>query len=287
MQMPPRFPDERDAQQLGSRLLRPRRARLKEARTALAGVTEPREAWEALASREIVPLSWVGASERTFRNGWMRMYPPTVEAALMLGSDAEGVLTAEALVRECAARLAELGYPTTPAAPVQWWMVPPSRNTRALQVDGVWWELGRFARASVNQLVWLKNVPPEDRTSTALFRGASEGRTLVDPRRGPSPGAEVVGHFVDAAMRSLWSARAWYLAARDGILLPARRAWGDEAPPARDASVEGVTRDGAWAGRAIGEAPDPFDPLLRLWATGYAPGSLDGGLTLFALDRPA
>lgn len=287
MMMPPRFPDEGDARRLGSRLLRPRRARLKEARAALAGVTDPREAWEALASREIVPLSWVGATGRTFRNGWKRAYPPTVDAALMLGSDAEGVLTAEELVRECAARLRELGYPTNPDGPVQWWVVPPSRNTRELAVDGAWWQLGRFARESVNQMLGLKNVPPDDRTSTALFGAASEGRTLVDPRRGPSPGAEVLGHFVDAAMRALWSTRAWYLAARDGVTLPARPAASDEAPLPRDATVEEVTRGGSWAGRAIGEAPDPFDPLLRLWATGYAPGSLDGGLNLFALDRPA
>lgn len=279
MQMPPRFPDVTEAERLGSRVLRPRCARMKEARAAVEGVKDPREAWEALAAREIIPMAWVGAPGRIFRNGWKKSYPPTVEAALRLGSDAEGVLTAEALMRECALRLCELGYAVEPEAPVRWWVVVPSRNVMELTVDEAWWQLGRFARAAVGQNLGLNNIPIDDHTSTAFFRGANGGRALTDPRTGGvTRGAEVVWHFVDAAMRALWSTRGWYLAARDGVTLPEREGrWASE--------TERVLGGGRWAGRAVGEAPDPFEPLLALWATGYAPGVMDDGLGLFALDR--
>lgn len=85
-------------------------------------VTDPREAWEALAARGVIPASWVEdprrafhdgeeRSLRTFRSGGVRFdhvdrtailapHPPTVAACVALASDPEGVTTAEAIARE-------------------------------------------------------------------------------------------------------------------------------------------------------------------------------------------
>jgi hypothetical protein len=292
MQMPPVFPDAADAERLGARVLRPARPRLKEARAAVAGVRDPREAWEALAARDLIPMAWVGGAARTFRNGWKRSAPPTVDAAVMLGADAAGAATAEELVRECAFRLRELGYAAAPDAPVRWWFVPPTRNTLDLRVDAAWWQLGRFARDAAGQSFGLGAVPVEDRTSDALYRGAVAGRSFPDPRDAPPVGTDVVSHFTLEAMRALWSTRGWYLGARDGVVLPPPRDAGEYTPSysrlqPRGATIDDGSAGGPWSSRPIAAAPDPFDPLLRLWATGYAPGCLDEAPTLYALDQPA
>ncbi len=228
-----------------------------------------------LATRDLIPAQWLEASERTFRNGWSKVYPPTVEAARALGSDVEGVTTAEALVRECARRLHELDDRVNPEAPVRWWFVAPKSNTGPLVTDAGWWNLGRFARMATDQDLGLANVPVTDRTADALLRGATEGagRALIDPRRAPSPDVPVVSHFVSAAMRAVWASRGWVRAVREGVVVP------------RDgiATPQGVLAR-RWGGASLAELPDVFDPLLRLWATGYAPGELRATLTLYALD---
>lgn len=271
----PRYIDEREAEVLGSRVLRPRRARWREARAAVEGLSDPREAWEVLATRELIPAGWLEAPERTFRNGWKKHYPPSVEAARALGADADGVMAAEALLREFARRLQAFDPRVEPDAPVRWWFVPPSRNTGDLDIDARPWSIGRYARIAVEQDLGLVEVPVTDRTSDALVKGATAGagRALIDPRRGPTKGLEVVSYFVYAAMRAVWSSRGFTRAAREAVAVP--RGGIKTAAGALGRDLGGVS---------FAELPDVFDPLLRLWATGYAPGELDATLTLYALD---
>src|SRR5262245_60113133 len=51
---------------LAHKVMRPDRPTLAAARDAARGLSEPREAWEALASRGVIPLDWVPDSRRRF-----------------------------------------------------------------------------------------------------------------------------------------------------------------------------------------------------------------------------
>ncbi len=291
--MAPTIPDERAAQILGSRVMRPTRAQLKKARAAAAHLKDPREAWEVLATAGLIPESWVGSKERLFRGGWGKAAPPSVEAAVLFAADAPNVARAEELARECAHRLRALGY-AAPVAPVRWHVISPAGNASSLAVEPAWWELGAAARALLGPaFANVRYVPQTDRTSDALFRGASEGRALTDPRLATTRGAELLSRMVDEAMRALWAARGWYLAARERAVVRDTEPARDDAPDDDDAWLRPPPRPSAWrraseagwTGREVAELPDPFDPLLQLWGTGYAPGAFDDALTLYALDR--
>jgi hypothetical protein len=107
---------------------RPRQPRLDEARAVVRGHIHPRAAWEALATRGLIPDDWVGSEARaftlpttyfartralplldaselrrvTFRGGSVLVaaYPTTSTLAAFVAADAEGLATAEAIARE-------------------------------------------------------------------------------------------------------------------------------------------------------------------------------------------
>lgn len=107
---------------------RPRQPRLDEARAVVRGHIHPRAAWEALATRGLIPDDWVGSEARaftlpttyfartralpmldtgelrrvTFRGGSVLVaaYPTTSTLAAFVAADAEGIATAEAIARE-------------------------------------------------------------------------------------------------------------------------------------------------------------------------------------------
>lgn len=82
------------------------------------GMTSASEAWEMLA-----PAEWLGDELREFDGG--QRVPPSVRAVICLLSDVQGVVAAEALVREFASRLAErLQRPSMPTC-VQWRFAEP------------------------------------------------------------------------------------------------------------------------------------------------------------------
>ncbi len=107
---------------------RPRQPRLDEARAVVRGHIHPRAAWEALATRGLIPDDWVGSEARaftlpttyfartralpmldaselrrvTFRGGSVLVaaYPTTSTLAAFVAADAEGLAMAEAIARE-------------------------------------------------------------------------------------------------------------------------------------------------------------------------------------------
>lgn len=125
-----------------------------------AAITDPREAWEALCTT-LDLYDWVGDARRGFgcpdcrrsaagerevfgQYGWYERHdcdtcdgadslphPPTVAACVALASDPEGVLTAEALAREAAARVA----PIDPPHRVVWRVVPAGELAGRAQPD--------------------------------------------------------------------------------------------------------------------------------------------------------
>lgn len=105
----------------------PQSPRLERARAALAGLFEARSCWEALASHGVIPMAWVDDDARGFalrtRDGESRRapFPPLPQAALSLAADPEGVLAAEAIAREIAARFG------MPRERVCWFFQPGNR----------------------------------------------------------------------------------------------------------------------------------------------------------------
>lgn len=86
-------------------------------RAALRGITDPREAWEALAARGLIDASWVHDPRRWFActaDEWIAqgghaspaqgplatMHPPTLRACAAIVADPASIVTAEALARE-------------------------------------------------------------------------------------------------------------------------------------------------------------------------------------------
>lgn len=100
--------------------------RLDEAREAVCGIEHPREAWEALAARGLVPESWVDDPRRWFvcsADEWLAHgslaapregplaspHPPSTGACVALAADPRGVATAETLAHEVAREEARRG----------------------------------------------------------------------------------------------------------------------------------------------------------------------------------
>jgi len=52
-----------------ARILRPERPRLADAHAAVAGITHPLPAWDALAARAVIPRTWVATMDRAFTDG--------------------------------------------------------------------------------------------------------------------------------------------------------------------------------------------------------------------------
>jgi hypothetical protein len=154
--------------------LRPARPLEAVARAVVAGRSDPHEAWEALAAHDVIPSAWVGdASARAYARApraptpfsktmspcddarcahcaearWVddaRDAPGSVLACATLASDPAGVATAEALARECAARL-----PTPVEVTRVVWRVgargallPGASLTALSEMDSLVWEHG-------------------------------------------------------------------------------------------------------------------------------------------------
>jgi hypothetical protein len=113
--------------ELAQRILCPDRPRLAEARAAVAGVTDAREAWDSLAARGVIPSDWQNQKGRVFKEaeGQLFPHPPTVDACLALASDPSGIEAAESLAAEVRARLAPWGAPLP--ARIAWRVIDPTR----------------------------------------------------------------------------------------------------------------------------------------------------------------
>jgi hypothetical protein len=122
---------------LAARILRPEAPRLDEVRATASTCADARELWERLAARSVIDPAWLDDPRREFCvvepdllgsyvNGRRAVTStPSMVAAITLGADAEGVVTAESLAREIAAGLAS--WRGHQPDRVCWWV--PSRVT--------------------------------------------------------------------------------------------------------------------------------------------------------------
>jgi hypothetical protein len=178
-------------------------------------IADPAELWEALSTSGVIPDAWVGDAGRAFacdsrrcacEGREQRPHPWSVAACVAFASDVAGVTQAEALARECVARLAPWGAPQPQR--VVWRVVDPA-TWRPARVDAL-------AQAERETFPPGPPSPP------------------MPPRRGET-----------------WALRAF----RDHT--SAHKGW-----PARNR--------GLWRTVRLPDRADPFEPLLALWATGYA-----------------
>lgn len=236
-----------ELERLARRILRPDRPRLADARAAVAGISDPREAWEVLATRGLVRDDARPAPHRDFAPqpsdvlvltptgvaSWRpQPTPTTVRAAVAIASDPAGIATAEALVCEVRQRLEP-------------WGVPRPRGIRWRIEERPW---GGMAA----DRPWMPSWP-------AVHR-------FGDP--------DAVGQQLPGEFWRRWPLNTRSLGRRFAQDLAAHAEW--RRLVARGARVTPtcaavpVTPGASVVGMAFAALPDPFEPLLAVWGLGYA-----------------
>lgn len=215
---------------------------------------DPLEAWEMLAGRGLIPDDWVGSSARRFARGQRAAAPASLAGAIVIASDAEGVLESERLAREVAARLFDWGVGRAPRVvwhvdePLHWISSGESserygRSQLAMPGGQVMQELMATIGYSVPSAQFSRNGRRLLRSGT-LCKSAQEFARLA-PRADFKP----IANLLDAH-------EEWVEARRAGRMVR-------------------IARPGAIAGEFVehrttaDELPDPFEPLFMLLARGY------------------
>ncbi|MFO0558956.1 MAG: hypothetical protein U0269_13135 [Polyangiales bacterium] len=252
----------------GARFFAPARPRLAVAREAIASITDPAEAWEALAARSVIPLSWLAHPTRQIVADGVKCprcrdpfighskrcpvasTPATVRAAVALAADPDAVEAVEALALEAFARM----RPTAEKPRRIVWRVVGSdaptvlytKRPGAHLAPSIHKELlvAGDALAKATGLVTQWGRPADIRT---MNYGANTDQQLA--RRGYAS-----NHFALAMAFRTDALHQW-----------------------------------AWDAHARKRAlPNPFTPLCEAWMLGYAIDGVDeDALVLIALDPEA
>jgi hypothetical protein len=125
-------PDELELSDLPARLMHPPRRRLQDVASAVAGTLTGSDAWQRLVERGAVPAELAASPDRRFAvvdTGWafppinaagidLRAAPATVDAAVAIAADADGVLETEGWARTLRTRL--LPWGALPPTEIDW-----------------------------------------------------------------------------------------------------------------------------------------------------------------------
>ncbi len=256
---------------------RPRRARLSEATSVVigrrkgsfespsvafdtigpSGIVEPRAAWEAMYSAGLIPASWIEAPDRMFAcyfcNGnpsgtpthypcpkcvgnWGSAYPTSLAQCVAFAADVEGVLAAEQLAREAIQRLI------------------PWKVDRPTQV--VWDAIS----ADPN-----KPVPLDEDSPLVLQIGAELRMAMrldvkfIDTNEMGNAPKNLTPAWESHRMKVL--AAAWERGVAANGSIRALYDYGQEI----------VNKRFLW----MRDLPNPYEPLAKLWETGYVLNSID------------
>lgn len=202
----------------------------------------PPTLWETLATRGLIPDAWIDHPRRRFHGGGR--WPSSVTEAVLLAADPDGVTLAESLAREAVERLAPWQHRvprTVRWRLLDWGLFLSDRWSDALTYGPGGEALGAAMTAATNAV----GGPQAYRRPSLVAIGA-EVADSPNVFRGL---VESMGSVVSAAQH-------WHAAAR-----------------ARAATATAPRVDFA-------TAPDPFEPLLSLWARGYGLLDADAHLTL-------
>ena len=254
--------------------LRPRRPRLALVSRVLAGATSGAAAWERLANEGLVPggamprqfadtvdrrarqftgrvggpgptIEWDTAQARALHDPHLPDRPPSVAAARALASDPEGVTLCESLALEFVARASAVALDEAPERLV-WAFYAPERQPPS-PYDSIFRDelFGLLGRG--------RNVRFAVVDDTLHSMGTHPGHRFLEPRERERAHYDAVGPSWGLRLEDdLVMYRAWQRLARFEVAVDAHRG----AP--------------AHGSRSYADLADPFDPLLRIWACGYA-----------------
>lgn len=206
------------------------------------------ETWESLATEGVIPQSWVGDPGRVFGAAERKGFSEApAELALALALAAD--VPGVMRAEQLAREVLTRVAPWCAWRPrsVAWKLVDPARWTAPHGTQA-----GVFQRLAQGATVALHRAGDP-------YRGTSSGhlRTLKRSRYGA------------AAFWDLQRALLWQYASSRGLRLPAL----DTVP----AGFRGVS---------LHEVPDAFDPLVQLWATGYALERISAEHLVLIAPRP-
>jgi hypothetical protein len=258
---------------LAAGVLRPRRARAREARAAVKGVDSARRAWSALDRAGLVPAHWVGGRDRRFIRDPLEWRipgdrdhaatPPSIAACVAFASDPDGAAAAEALASVVAARLAPwaLGLPR----PRRGALGHVFREFMGRQPPPPVHACPRILWRCASPRAWKPYHDYALRPREALHLagcGTGFGLTRWRPWCLPAALRRRVGLCVARLVEAqVDGARAWDEAVTLDRIVPPDSAWLRSVllkfPP-------------ALVGQRFSGLADPFAPLMALWATGYA-----------------
>lgn len=243
---------ERDYRAIGRLYLKPERPQLQAAREAVVGCYHPREAWEALAARELIPMAWTDDATRRFRADVTRLvagnthtqtmefdYPSPTELAVLLAADPQGVARAEALLREVKQRLAPW-LDTAELPGVVWRMHAPQRDQAPVIRD---FKLEGYGPPSLLYPVWYALSSPD--------------RIVRDPEA-----VEAARAFINQREANNELIQAAWLAGAQVLWRKAARERRRVDPTSTPMFIKPMTQ-------RFDELPDPFEPYLSLIETGY------------------
>jgi hypothetical protein len=264
--------------ELTARVFEPERSRLSAAREAVDGCDDPAEAWEMLAARGFIPSEWLGDGERVFaederppalgERGFndqptyaaVRRYleegprlcdvPPTVVAACALACDTSGVSTAERVAREAVRRLAAWGAPQPTR--VCWRIVTPDA-----------WE---------TQPGDWRHMPAAMAVGAAFVPTPTLEKNIMRAR------------FYDFGTPRWRAAFTWESAALWRVVSLGNAVIATARSEVRDRLEQGgyPSIPPELAKQRFSAVPNPFEPLLSLWASGYALDAITPSLIVLA-----
>jgi hypothetical protein len=268
-----------DTLALSERVLAPAEPGLLQATEAVRLCRSPREAWEALIARGALPLDWATDERRLFGlTGGERTSPLRVADAVRLAAAPEHALAAELHARLAAERGAPWmsnadGATPVGQRPIVWRFVEPARRRRTGEPGG---------RGTIRDLnLWVY--------STAIANEAALRELSDDPTPTKRPGWRgALDSVLDRVglrrgtreANSEWNELCAQASARSfGLLASAmwdlRLAWTWDALGAlgvltreQSAPFPGPAR---WKGVAFSSLPNPYEPRVALWLSGFAP----------------
>lgn len=203
----------------------------------------PPALWESLATRGLLPDRWVDDRSRRFHGGGRA--PATVTEAVLLAADAEGIALAEALAREAVLRLRPW-FDREPPRTLRWRLLDWTLFLSGLWTDAVTYGPGGEAVGA------LMRSSTEAAGAAQAYRRPALTAAGVEVAESPNVFRELTGSVASIVS----AAEHWTAAARArAVSTGARRV-------------------------AFESAPDPFEPLLSLWARGYGLLDADSRLTL-------
>lgn len=259
-------PNQDTLEALAEGLFRPALPRLKEALSCVAShrlyqedlrwelsrlegrKNDGRIAWEQLAARGLIPMSWVDAQERWFRWQYRRFDPKDAAQAVLLASCAEQVVTAEALAHEVASRLLCFGIPAPKR--VFWRLANRSTQDNPEEAPPVYqpW-MGFYQLLFESRL----NASRSEQQDALISLYVEEYMSALRTFGARHPLLRDV--FFVALLEQFWelaSASGWLLSNSPTLFIDETRFLPDKL-----------------VGTPFSRLPNPFSPLLSIWRLGF------------------